>query len=178
MMKTPMKKFLLFLALGLIVPVTTFAHGTQVVGSIEQDGYVVTMDAIVPALHAEQPERLNFELEKKSATSSEASDVSYTDVWMRITNSADEVFFTGNITRAPEGLVTGFSFRYPAPGVYEVTLRFLNDDQVLTEASFPITILPNENKTSTTVHEWMFIVGAFGVGVLVGVFLKLSRKRE
>lgn len=177
-----MTRRILFIgALLLTIPCAALAHGTETMGKAMIGNTVITLDAIVPKLHAEQAERLNFEIESATATPGEDAEILYTDAWMRITGPDDEFLFSGNIKRAPEGLVTGFSYSYPRPGVYEIALRFLDGDRILVETSFPITIYAQEDKetvqSNPVLLATIFITGGL-LGLIAGMMIRRNISRK
>lgn len=159
----PVRIFIL--ALALVLPVFTSAHGGETIGRVEKDGYVVTLDAIVTSWRAGESERMNLEIERVAATTS--AEVAYTDIWVRITGTDDAIHFVGTIGRAPDGFVTGLSFLFPESGNYEVTTRFMDGEREIVEASFPVAVAPS-HRDWAEVLPWVIAPLLLVLGWIVG----------
>ncbi len=160
-----------------VLPFFAFAHGSDEVGRVEVGERVIIVDSIVETLFSGRAERLNVEIEKKDATSTEAKRVDYAEVWIRITGPNDEFLFSGNLHRATVGFVTGFTFFFADSGDYELTTRFLNKGDIVGEGTIVIPVSaaagqnPNLVSQLHTHSNLYFLTALFSLGLVLGALL-------
>jgi len=172
-----MKRFAIILGTLTLLPLLSLAHGgveeTKDVGNyrIELSG------ATTLSPEAGVPERLNFDLFTVSTSSGKEEltgmDSAFDRVWIRI--SSEETIHLATWLAKPEGLLSGLTYAFPEAGVYEMTVRFWNKDEMLVETAFTLEI-PGGHSGETT---WGYAFLLTGIGFLLGAFVaKRYGKKE
>ena len=91
-------------------------------------------------------------------------------VWIRISSKKD-IVFSANLN--PEAQQVAFIYIFPDAGDYEIESTFKNDDVVIAQAKFPITI--KRAKYSYTIYA-IIIVLAFIILMMAILLVKPKRK--
>lgn len=160
------------LSILLTFPSMVLAHGSDEVGRVEVGAHLIIVDSIIKTLTSGAAQRLNVEVEKKDATSTEAKRVDYSEVWIRITGPNDEFLFSGNIHRTDIGFVTGFTYFFANPGDYELTMRFLNSGVVVAEGSIAVPVAPGVGVTQGQIKDSGNLdLISIMVGSIAGLFI-------
>ncbi|MDP3770099.1 MAG: hypothetical protein Q8R40_04140 [bacterium] len=125
--------------------------------------YMVDVGYDTSVLTAGEPVRFDFNLRKK-----ENFDLpEFTDVWVRIAPQEQGILFAGNIHFADFG-PTGMTIVFPAPGSYQLTVRFQKDDEkIAEEVSFPLTVERGESSAGSA-SSYLALIGTGITGLLAG----------
>ena len=131
--KTPLMGTIVFFSLFILLLPLSVAHleggDDKIVGAYLIDlGY----EPAVPNV----TDRVNFVISLLDTTSREAIRPDH--VWFRIA-STEEVVFAGTFYPGETDTVV-FTYRFPYPEEYTLTLRFFDEDKKLVETSFLMTI--------------------------------------
>lgn len=122
-------------------------------------------------LVAGEPIRLDIILWNKDRTETPT----FTDAWVRIAPIDRGIVFAGNLHQ-PEFGSTGMTYVFPKAGDYELTIRFQNKDDVITEASFPLKVGEGTSSTSGGWRSWLS--GGFLGLIIGGGFVWLLRRKR
>lgn len=150
----------IIISLFLLLPVFfVFAHGTgesleKVVGDYVVD---VGYDSFNPK--AFESIRFDFQL----LANGNKESVPFTDTWVRIMDG-NNLLFAGWLAKPTFGL-TGMSYAFPKGGIYEITVRFQNDDTTVAETSFPFSVIEKEQKSRFSKEVFLGLL----IGLIVGV---------
>lgn len=136
------------------------AHSTGASFEKEINGYLIDVGYDPITLAAQEQQRFDFGVSKKGST--EAID--FTDIWVRIAPKERGIIFASGLHKPDFGL-PGMTFTFPRAGEYELTVRFQKNGEVITEASFPLTVETGEAGTAATSR-----IGTMG-GLIIGIFM-------
>ena len=154
---------LLFLTSTLV-----FGHGFGVSYEEDVDGYFVDIGYDPEVITTESRVRLEFDI-----TNKETQEINeYSDLWLRI-NQDKKTVFAGGINK-PEFGAAGILYTFPEAGLYEVSVRFQDDGEKLTEVSFPLDVNSVAEATSTSTLLMTGFIGLFLGGLLT--FILMRRK--
>ncbi|OHB22347.1 MAG: hypothetical protein A3J67_01890 [Parcubacteria group bacterium RIFCSPHIGHO2_02_FULL_48_10b] len=164
-----MRKFIAISVLWFVVAGIAFGHGFGQTLEKAVGEYAIDVDYDVEALVAGELVRFNLNIWNEDRT----EQVAFDDVWARIAPQAGGISFAGSFSRPQVGSA-GFSYAFPRPGAYDLSVRFQKGgEQIVEEVSLPLTVgevKAREGGGSTDV----VVGGILGllVGVLIGFFLK------
>ncbi len=165
-----------FILLSLLLPLQVGAHGGGQTVQKESGEYLVTLDAVSQEIRSGAAERINFEIERSSGTST----VAFSHVWVRIIDPDGDLLFAGNIQSAPQGFVTGISYLFPSSGEYSITVRFLEGEHMIAEADLPVLVVGGE-KSDALIDlaplAYILALGIFLGGLSTFVFLRFKTGR-
>jgi hypothetical protein len=129
------KLFIYILVVSLVIlPELSQAHGAgasweKVVGEYKVDvGYNPT------AIVSGASQRLDFNI----LNSGSGEQVSFANVWVRISQGEQTVFASG--IKKPGFGTAGMVFTFPKQGDYILSVRFENSTQSIAEAEFPVSV--------------------------------------
>lgn len=163
--------YIIYFLLFLFVPFFAVAHGGGLALEQEDGAYRLSLESVTQEVRSGAPERLNFEIASKEGT----DFVAFTHIWVRISGPEDEFHFSGEVKAAPLGMVTGFSYRFPSEGEYEIATRFYENERVLAEGSFMLKIVPERGGAGT---KWIVLISVLVAGIVVGIFIRRRVVRE
>ena len=160
-----------FFSLLLCVPVFVSAHEAGVSYQTEMKGYTVDIGYSSAAPQVGESVIFDFRLRDKNG-----NDVPFTDVWARVESKGATVFATGVYNGKFGG--SRLAYVFPGEGAYTVSARFENDASVIVEGSFPITVVPSAQGSTSTGHgqEYLFGFGGIILGFVLGFFLNGKRR--
>jgi len=107
--------------------------------------------------------------------------VQITDVWLRI-NEGRKTYFAGGVHKPKFGPM-GITYIFPDAGEYEISVRYQNDGEKITEYSFPLFVSEGggDNQTSTTpFSDYRVIVSlivALALGFMARSILRNNKKK-
>lgn len=156
----------------ILFALTNLASGHGFGQSLEKaiDNYIIDVGIDALDLVAGEPTRFDFVLWDK-----DRNPVDFTDVWVRIAPADRGIVFAGNLHQ-PEFAAAGMTYSFPKAGDYELTVRFQNKEDSITETSFPLKVGAGASDSSVPWRNWL--TGAF-IGFIVGatVVWLLKKKR-
>jgi hypothetical protein len=132
-----MQTTLFKIGIGLVLFLPAFfvsGHGTG--QSLERAVGDYVVDVGYDSFEPRALESIRFDFQIFLSESREPAP--FTDTWVRVMEG-DNLLFAGFLAKPIFGL-TGMSYAFPAGGIYEVTVRFQNDDTTVAEASFPFPV--------------------------------------
>ena len=138
------------------------AHGLGQSLEKEVNGYIIDVgyDAI-DVIETGAPIRFDFNL----LTKDRASTGGFTHVWVKISPNDTGLSFAGFLHR-PEFLLTGMSYTFQNAGQYELTVRFLdNEDKNLAEATFPLEVKGKDLERRDPLQAIGYGIGGLVLGV-------------
>jgi hypothetical protein len=116
-----------------------------------------------------QPVRFDFSLWNNSKT----TPVDFSVVWVKISSSDGSIPFSGYVG-APNFGSSNISYIFAYGGSYEITARFEKGEDILAEASFPLTVTGASATGNSTRN--IALSGAIGF-LLGGISIFFFRKR-
>jgi hypothetical protein len=156
-------------------PALVFAHGAGDAIQKEHNGYLLSVGSADVFMYANEAGRINFEIETKAGVAFEG----WSGVWTRVERPNGELLFAGTIERGGDGLLAGMSYYFPEPGVYDITLRFMDRGRVIAESSFPLPVLENPATPMATrfpsdpfTYLVVLVLGVVGGFAINDIFLK------
>lgn len=152
-----MKKLLALLLVVMLLP-TAQAHLADG-EDVQVDGYLIDFGYDPAAPDDTRTTTLAFSLLSLATEEPPAFDAA----WVRI--AGEGVTFAG--TFHPENDNIAFTYQFPDPGEYTIRVRFLNQDTIVTEYDFPITV---GGVTASSGLDMMFL-GIYAFGILVIIIL-------
>lgn len=175
-------KLLLVYTLLLVTPVSiVLAHGEGGLEFTAQgDGFTADMDYSRDIIEAGgSTGRFNFSVFADEARS---EGVEFSDLWVTITQVSSEdgkrgsTIFAGPINKPKFG-ATGFTYAFYESGPYLVSVRYMNEDEKITQVEFPIEVIEVEDDDTESPLTLQFFVGLL-IGLVVGGGTILVLKRE
>lgn len=164
-----MQQFLVFV-LFLFLPVIAEAHGAGAYFETVAGAYVVDVGYSTPAPQDTESVIFDFQLRDKNTKLTQGTDVTFTDVWVKIESEDKQVVFASGIYNAEFG-GPRMSYVFPKPGTYLISVRYENGQQSLTETSFPMTVLPAPPDSGTgAIESVWYLLGGVVLGLL-GTYL-------
>jgi hypothetical protein len=148
------------LAMVLSLPFFVFGHGDGESLEKEVDGYLIDIGYNTTEFIVGSSVVFEFDISK------EEESVDFDDVWVRISEGNKTVFASGIYNAEFGGARMTYSF--PSEGAYEFSVRFQDGSESITEAVFPIEVLPNSDEEDS--QNWVLtaLLGAL-VGAVAGV---------
>jgi hypothetical protein len=146
-----------------VIPVIVFAHGDGQSFETVVGQYKVDIGYDVVSFRAAETVRFDFDV----TTEAGGETVAFSDAWVRIVKENKTVFASG--IHKPIIGKTGMTFTFPEGGEYQLSVRFQNNSQSVTEATFQVTVesskaLINEQAKARTRIMWLWI--GWGVAAL------------
>ena len=165
----------LFSIIILLAGITFAAHGhgsgqtlEKIIGDIVID---MDYDSYSQEIDAQTATRFNFNIWNKDRTEM----LEFTDVWVRIAPQEQGIVFAGDMHN-PEFGATGFTYTFPKPGFYEVTIRFQKQGESLhEEVMFPLTVAMGETQSSS--GGLRTTVVGIGLGIVIGLAIAFFLKK-
>jgi DeoR-like helix-turn-helix domain len=161
--------YTIFLVFVVCIPSTGLAHGEgasqdQLVGA-----YLTDMGYSPETPHEGDILALDFQLWLAQSTS---TPVEFDQVFVRVKQSGTLLLST-NVTKNILGK-TAFSFVPPVSGPVLVFAQYERDGETLAEATFPLTIAPQERTLADNIP--LLLAGAIGLIVGFGIALLLHKR--
>jgi len=162
------KKQTQYVSIGVAIVVTALfignaivhAHGTGASFEKQTEGGLVDIGYNVESFSENESTVFEYGLRAESG----GDVLSFTDVWVRITDDSSTVFATGvHNARLGGALMT---YKFPHAGEYELSVRFQNDGENIAEASFPLTVASGEG-SEKDILVYVFI--GFLLGAVIGI---------
>lgn len=163
-------KSIIALMLLIAAPIA-FAHGGGESFEENVDGYLIDIGYNTDEFQAGQAVLFDFSLE----TSSEYN-VEYTDIWVRILKDGKAVFASGIHNSSFGG--ARMTYTFPEEGKYELSVRYQKGSEKLVSASFPLTVLPADEDSSTAGNSNILSIlfGILGIGIGFGIATAVGKK--
>jgi hypothetical protein len=155
--------FLILIACIVFPPLTAYAHGInflrQAVGS-----YTVDVGYNVIVVTPRSPVVFDFLLWEGNELESEdeGQAVPVTNVWFRVEDEQGRAQFNANIGQPVFGRLA-LLYAFPVAGDYTLQVRYEREGNVLTEASFPLTVESDGGTPGTGNSSDFFVGGVFGL---------------
>lgn len=170
-----MLRFLAVLTLLLSLPYGVYAHGSGAFYETQANGYVIDIGYSTPAPTVGESVIFDFQLRKGDSKNTSGSDAPFESVWVKIETEQKQVVLATGVHNAKFG-GPRISYVFGKPGIYTISGRYENEDGSLTEASFPLTVVPKT--TEKNLLSPFLLPGMFVGGVLVGIIcVFIIRKR-
>jgi hypothetical protein len=164
--------FLTFVIFSIACAPQVFAHGFG--GSMEKESNGLLID-------------IGYDPENGTALSTFVYDfgllkpdtkepIEFTDVWVRISKDKKTYLATG-ISKARIGKTT-LAYIYPEEGTYQMSVRFQNGKDTLSETTFDLIVSPYKSN-SFVMPSWGYgLIGlVVGIGVSLGIIIN-KKKNE
>ena len=163
---------ILFALLFTFVTANSYAHGTGADLIKEINGYTIDIGYEPEIIYAGETVSFDFLLKKDTLKEE------FTDVWVRITQDSKSIFATGIHNQDFGG--TTLLYEFEKEDNYTLHARYQKDGESITEAEFPISVLPPESQTeSNSLNPIGFIIGilfAFLLGITLGIIIGRTLK--
>ena len=163
---------IIFTLLITFITARSYAHGTGGDFIKEQNGYTIDIGYDPETFYAGETVNFDFTLKKDTLKQE------FSDVWVRITQDTKTVFATGVHNQDLGG--TTLLYEFEKEGNYTLHARYQKDGESITEAEFPISVLPPESQTeSNSLNPIGFIIGilfAFLLGITLGIIIGRTLK--
>lgn len=143
-----------------LFPKSVLMHGAGASFEKEINNYIVDIGYDPEKPEVGESVKFDFDLLNKIS----GSAVSFSSVWVRIEKEGNTVFATG--IHSPKFGKTGLLYSFPEGGLYDISTRFENNGEKITETSFPISI---ENSFEDKSFPVMPLVWG-ALGLVIGVF--------
>ena len=98
-------------------------------------------------------------------------DVEFSDIWVRI-SIENRAYFAGALAKTGIGRTT-LKYVFPVDGDYELSVRFENEGEILSETSFPLSV----QKVQGSVSSNNLLIGGLS-GFILGVVLTLALTKK
>lgn len=151
-------------------PLFALAHGSGASLEKEVDAHIIDVGYNPETIFAESPVRFDF----NAYTKSDAKDVPFTDLWVKIYQD-QKIGFAGGIPKARFG-ATGFTYAFPAAGTYALEVRFQEGEKKIVETSFSVTVDPPVGSGSE-ISRWLLPGGMLLLGIGAGLFLAKQKNK-
>lgn len=123
-----------------------YAHGTGASFETEQNDVLIDIGYTPEQFVA--GERVRLDLDVYDAVAADTPRLEFTNVWLRLTQQG-RVFYSGNQLN-PATTQTVVSLTLPDAGEYELSARFYNNDTIVADGVFPLTI---DSAATTDAHD-------------------------
>ena len=150
-----------------------FSHGTGQTIEKESNGYFIDIDYDSKELRSGESVRFNFNL----WSNKERTNVpDFTDVWVRIAPSKSPgIVYAGDMHKPSFGSA-GFTYIFPWSDDYELTVRFQNMDEKVTEdVTFPISV--GTGNSSVGKDGYFNSLMMAGIGFILGLILMATIRK-
>lgn len=163
--------------LSIVLPFVVVAHGTGASHEEVVDGYVIDIGYDPAVVEAGTQARFDFNI-LNDATK---EVVPFTDIWLRITKD-NTTYFAGGVHKARIGL-TGVSYIFPEEGEYEISVRYQNEGEAITEISFPLPVSKGTQgatggSTDSKVKSAILAACSLVVGLIIGYLVHRPRNSQ
>jgi len=102
--------------------------------------------------------------------------VEFTDVWVRIVKDTSTVFATGVHNARLGGAIMTYVF--PESGDYELSVRYQNDGENISETTFPIVVKEKKDEEESN-HFGILMLAALGlICALIFYVVKMNKKKK
>lgn len=166
----------LFSLLALSAVVSAHSVGTSLEKVVGE--YVIDIGYSAPSIMAREPMHFDFTIFSGTA-SPQHTEVDFSDTWVRV-EQGEATLFAAGIAR-PEFGLAGMTFTFPASGEYLLSIRFQKEGEVLAEAAFPLSVIPETEGASGArlPYTAMIIALCLGIGAgVLGVWSYMHRKNS
>lgn len=153
------------LTLLFFIPLLASAHSVGFANLTEEteEGRVVDFGYEEATMIEGVPTRMSFELYDEAGTTTMSS---FTEVWIVIKGEAGTIY-SGGLDR-PEFGETGITFTYPEAGAYTVSARFQENNAILANATFELSVAESQRNSEGSKATPM-VIGA--IALVIGFFL-------
>ena len=155
-----------FLCVLLTFPLLAAAHGTGASFETTVDEKLIDIGYTPKEPTVDTSTLFDFAL----FDTSDDTEIAFDSIWVRI-HQDREVFFASGITKPAIGTMS-LLYTFPAPGTYEISVRYQNKDETIVESSFtlPVKASQTTKDTAATSSSYLLIAVAAVFGVVVGAF--------
>jgi len=158
--------FIVIALLLLFTPNMSSGHGLGVSYEETVDGYFVDVGYDPEIITTESRVRLEFDI-----TNEETGETNeYSDLWLRI-NKDKQTVFAGGVHK-PDFGNAGVLYTFPEDGLYEVSVRYQNNGEKLTEVKFPLNVNSVAESTSTSTLLMTGLVGLILGGIATFILMR------